>query len=63
MVLAVVLLASPGLLAHMIPKRPDGSLERKCGVMGVVERSGEIAVGAAIEVEQPAAPRRSLAPV
>lgn len=53
----------PGLLAHMIRKRPDGSLERKCGVMGVVERGGEVAVGAVIEIEQAPAPHRPLVPV
>lgn len=43
----------PGLLKEMIAKRPDGSLERKCGVMAVVEAGGEIAVGDPIAVTLP----------
>ncbi|GGD89476.1 MOSC domain-containing protein [Tsuneonella deserti] len=50
----------PGLLAEMIEKRADGSILRKCGVMAVVESGGEIAQGAAIEVELPPAPHRPL---
>ncbi|TCJ39047.1 MOSC domain-containing protein [Parafrankia sp. BMG5.11] len=53
----------PGLLKHMIEKRADGSLNRKCGVMAVVEHGGEIAVGAPIRIEEPAGPRRRLEPV
>ncbi len=53
----------PGLLKHMVQKRPDGTLNRKCGVMAVVERGGEIAVGAEIVVEPPEGPPRRLEPV
>lgn len=53
----------PGLLKHMVEKRPDGSLHRKCGVMSVVERGGEIALGAAIRVELPPGPPVRLEPV
>ena len=53
----------PGLLKHMVEKRPDGSLNRKCGVMAVVERGGEITIGAPIIVEPPAGPQRPLEPV
>ncbi len=53
----------PGLLAQMVEKRADGSLARKCGVMGVVERGGEITVRAAIGVSLPSAPHCRLEPV
>jgi MOSC domain-containing protein YiiM len=50
----------PGLLKHMIEKRPDGTLNRKCGVMAVVEAGGEIAVGNPISVTLPDEPHRPL---
>lgn len=53
----------PGLLKHMVEKRPDGSLNRKCGVMSVVERGGEIALGDPIVIEPPAGRHVSLEPV
>lgn len=53
----------PGLLAHMVERRPDGSLARKCGVMGVVERGGAITLGDAIAIETPDGPHRPLQPV
>ncbi len=53
----------PGLLAEMIEKRADGTLHRKCGVMGVVERGGELAVGMPITINLPREPHRSLGPV
>ncbi len=53
----------PGLLAQMVEKRPDGTLNRKCGVMGVVEHGGEIAVGMPIAVALPATPHHVLEPV
>ena len=53
----------PGLLKHMIAKRPDGTLDRKCGVMAVVERGGEVAVGDTIVVEPPAGAQIPLEPV
>jgi MOSC domain-containing protein YiiM len=51
---------SPGLLAEMIEKRPDGSIMRKCGVMGVVETGGTIGQGAHIAVDLPPEPHRPL---
>lgn len=54
---------SPGLLAHMVEKRADGTIVRKCGVMGVVERGGEIASGATIRINEPRGAHRPLAPV
>jgi MOSC domain-containing protein YiiM len=50
----------PGLLAEMVEKRPDGSLKRKCGVMGVVESGGTIERGSAIAIELPPEPHRPL---
>lgn len=50
----------PGLLAEMVEKRPDGSIKRKCGVMGVVESGGAVAQGAAIAIELPPEPHRPL---
>jgi hypothetical protein len=44
----------------MIEKRPDGTLNRKCGVMAVVEAGGEIAVGDPIAVTLPDEPLRPL---
>jgi len=42
----------------------DGApIVRKAGVMAVVEQGGEVAAGAAIEVELPAAPHARLEPV
>ncbi|MGN6496876.1 MAG: MOSC domain-containing protein [Tsuneonella sp.] len=54
---------APGLLAEMVEKRPDGSIVRKAGVMAVVERGGEIAIGMPITVRPPSGPLRSLEPV
>jgi hypothetical protein len=53
----------PGLLKHMVEKRPDGSLNRKCGVMAVVERGGEMILGDPIVVEPPLGPPVPLEPV
>lgn len=50
----------PGLLAETIEKRPDGSLLRKTGVMGVVLRGGAVAAGDAIVVELPEGPHLRL---
>jgi MOSC domain-containing protein YiiM len=50
----------PGLLAEMVEKQPDGSVRRKCGVMGVVESGGTIERGAAIAIELPPGPHRPL---
>jgi MOSC domain-containing protein YiiM len=50
----------PGLLAEMVEKQPDGSIKRKCGVMGVVESGGTIEQGAPIAIELPPQPYRPL---
>jgi MOSC domain-containing protein YiiM len=55
--------ARPGLLALMVRRREDGSVERRCGVMSVVERSGQIVVGDGIDVELPDGEHRPLGPV
>lgn len=46
----------PGLLAETIEKRPDGSLLRKTGVMGVVRSRGTVTPGDPIAVELPDGP-------
>ena len=53
----------PGLLAAVLGRAADGSLVRKCGVMGVVKRGGPVCAGDAIAVVPPAGPHRPLAPV
>lgn len=53
----------PGLLAHMIEKRPDGSLHRKCGIMGVVEQGGTVTRGQPIVVILPDGAHQPLKPV
>ncbi|WP_370178283.1 MOSC domain-containing protein [Alteriqipengyuania sp.] len=53
----------PGLLAEMIERREDGSLFRKCGMMGVVEQCGRVAKGQAIAVTYPQKPHHPLEPV
>ena len=50
----------PGLLSEMAEKRPDGSVKRKCGVMGVVESGGTIERGSAIAIELPPGTHRPL---
>ncbi|MDE2561316.1 MAG: MOSC domain-containing protein [Sphingomonadales bacterium] len=50
----------PGLLAETIEKRPDGSLLRKTGVMGVVLTGGAVAAGDPIGVELPEGPHLPL---
>ena len=53
----------PGLLSAVLGRAADGSLVRKCGVMGVVLRGGPVCAGDAIGVAPPAGPHRPLAPV
>ena len=53
----------PGLLEAVIERRPDGSLVRKAGIMGIVLVGGEVRAGDAIGVERPAEPWRELEPV
>lgn len=50
----------PGLLAQVLEKRADGTLVRKCGVMGVVIAGGTVAPGDAIAVTLPPEPHRPL---
>jgi MOSC domain-containing protein YiiM len=50
----------PGLLAHLIETRPT-ELVRKCGVMSIVVRGGEVKPGDAISVELPPLPYAPLA--
>lgn len=52
-----------GLLAHMVRKLPDGSLERRAGVMGIVLKGGVIYPGDGIRVENPAGEWEPLRPV
>jgi MOSC domain-containing protein YiiM len=46
----------PGLMSALIETRPDGTLVRKAGVMGVVAAGGLVMSGDAIEVSLPAPP-------
>ncbi|HLV54874.1 MAG TPA: MOSC domain-containing protein [Actinotalea caeni] len=55
--------ARPGLLARVVGRAPDGSVVRRCGVMAVVERGGDIAPGDAIVVEIPQGAQEPLQPV
>lgn len=52
-----------GLLAAVLDKAPDGSLIRKCGVMGIVLHGGAVRAGDSIILTPPAAGHRPLAPV
>lgn len=52
----------PGLMQAVLGRAPDGSLIRKCGIMGVVRVGGEILPGASIVVSPPNE-HRPLAPV
>jgi MOSC domain-containing protein YiiM len=51
-----------GLMEATLERLADGTLIRKAGVMAVVERGGEVAVGDAVEVALPAG-GAALAPV
>jgi MOSC domain-containing protein YiiM len=50
----------PGLMQALLEKDHTGALIRKAGIMGIVLASGEVAAGASIGVEKPAAPHRAL---
>jgi MOSC domain-containing protein YiiM len=50
----------PGLLAAVLERRPDGTLKRKAGVMGVVVAGGEVCTGDGIRVKWPATPHQPL---
>ncbi|MBL0170913.1 MAG: MOSC domain-containing protein [Gemmatimonadaceae bacterium] len=49
-----------GLTKAVLEKRPDGSLIRKSGIMGVVLAGGEVTAGDAITVYLPPEPHRPL---
>ena len=49
-----------GLMSALIETRPDGTLARKAGVMGVVEAGGAVVPGDTIEVVLPPPPHRAL---
>ncbi len=53
----------PGLLAAVLDKAADGSLIRKCGVMGIVLHGGAVMAGDAIGVMLPTGDHLPLAPV
>lgn len=53
----------PGLLAHMVRKRPDGSIERRCGIMAVVEVGGALALDDPIRTDFPVGEHQKLEPV
>ncbi len=53
----------PGLLAQMVEKHADGTIERRAGVMGIVLKSGRVLPGDPITIVLPQEPHRPLAPV
>lgn len=46
----------PGLLGAVLDKKPDGTLDRKSGIMSIVLAGGVVRAGDAIRVELPAPP-------
>ncbi|WP_420114053.1 MOSC domain-containing protein [Pseudactinotalea sp.] len=55
--------ARPGLLRLVVGRASDGTIVRRCGVMTVVERSGDISPGDAIVVDLPTGEQVPLEPV
>lgn len=55
--------ARPGLLKLVVRRDADGTIVRRCGVMSVVERSGDITKGDEIVVELPSGVPEPLQPV
>ncbi len=53
----------PGLMQAVLEKKPDGTLIRKAGVMGIVLADGEVRPGDSIRVDLPTGPHRPLMPV
>jgi MOSC domain-containing protein YiiM len=53
----------PGLMGAVLDRRPDGTLARRAGVMGVVVLGGRVAVGDPILVGTPPGVPTPLAPV
>lgn len=49
-----------GLMNAVLDRDANGNLIRKAGIMGIVERGGEVRVGDAIVVESPAGSHRPL---
>ena len=54
---------APGLLAAVLDRAPDGTVVRRCGVMGVVTVPGAVRPGDPIQIVRPAEPPRPLEPV
>jgi MOSC domain-containing protein YiiM len=52
-----------GLLQKLVGRAPDGSIERKGGVMAVVVEGGAVSAGSGIRVERPAGAPKPLGPV
>ena len=53
----------PGLLREVVRRAPDGGIERRAGVMGIVLVGGTVRAGDAVEVRLPPPPHAPLAPV
>jgi MOSC domain-containing protein YiiM len=51
---------SPGLLAAVLIRRPDGGVTRRAGVMGVVVRGGRVRPGDPIGITLPPEPHAAL---
>ncbi|MGV2863515.1 MOSC domain-containing protein [Achromobacter sp. ESBL13] len=49
-----------GLMAAVLGRHPDGSLQRRAGVMGIVIEGGAVSPGDAIRTELPALPHLAL---
>lgn len=54
---------APGLLAAVLDRAPDGTVVRRCGIMGVVVTSGSVRPGDPIRIASPTEPHRPLEPV
>jgi len=49
-----------GLMAAVLGRNPDGSLQRRAGVMGIVIEGGAVSPGDSIRTELPALPHLAL---
>lgn len=54
---------APGLLAAVLDRAPDGTVVRRCGIMGVVVAPGAVRPGDPIRIVRPAEPHQPLEPV
>lgn len=54
---------APRLMGELVSRRPDGTVERKAGVMSVVIAGGIVRPGDGIRVELPSGERTTLQPV